>query len=110
MFKGDGFEIYYPPEVYTIDIDDDDYEDSKQITYKFDVWSLGAIMIYLFSGERPWKNRSRIIYAILNSPNDIYKRFDPNHVVLPIIKMCCREGAEDRLTEFNDSITEAGGS
>jgi len=57
-------------------------------------------MIYLFSGEKPWNkfSNSRIISAIHKAPNDIYKRFDQNHLVLPIIKMCCREGAEDRLT------------
>ena len=75
---------------------------SGKITCKFDIWSIGAIMIHLFSGRIPWKNfdADAIEEALYSNPTDVYKYFDKNHLASLIILNCCRKGQEDRLSSI----------
>jgi len=95
---------YYPPEgckdVYD---EDDDYDINKfKITAKYDVWSLGCIMIFMFSpNHTPWvkyKDSNKMVTALKRMPERVYQKFDENHKAYELIKMCCKSQADDRCT------------
>lgn len=62
-----GSPAYSPPEAF-IDINKDSEDRTFEITTKFDVWSVGCVMLEMYSGEKPWqkkfKDSNKIMFAL----------------------------------------------
>ena len=87
--------IYNPPEG-----NKNRDDEIRTISTKFDVWSIGCLMIHMFTGVRPWSKYtdiSKVYVALKNMPTDVYEKVNPNCIVLPIIKKCCVEKLEERI-------------
>ena len=103
---------YGPPEAL---IDVGTEEVIFLITDKFDVWSLGVIMLELFANEVPWKkfpDKNKIMHALVTQPEDIYKNYDKNRPEYDLIVNCLEKDVKSRyssaevLEELKNIITE----
>lgn len=53
---------YAPPEIFSSQNDDEEDQDQVQVSYKFDIWSLGMIACYIFTGiSPPWASNNKTV-------------------------------------------------
>jgi serine/threonine protein kinase len=67
---------YAPPEIFTFD-ENTNINETVKISYKYDIWSLGMITSYLFSGIFPWKsNKSTLSNHLMFVEVQLIKKKD----------------------------------
>ena len=102
-----GSPAYSPPEAFIDTSQDDDR--LFTVTTKFDVWSLGCVMMEMFSGEKPWskkfKDSNRIMLALSKHTKfglydiPIPKGFDTDYPeIFEILKNCLIGNVKERYT------------
>jgi len=119
--RGNGSINYVAPEVYDGDEDDDEYEDEDEgkndnngvedekhgtfvslITHKVDIWALGCIISYLYSGYTPWTpylrdNEYDIMDNLIKKtafPIPTFRIKDEN--IKKVISVCCEVDLKKR--------------
>jgi len=102
-----GSPAYSPPEAF-IDTSEDENREF-QVTTKFDVWSLGCVILEMFSGKKPWvekfKDSNRIILALSKKAKfgnfgvPLPKGFETDFPeVIEVLKHCIVGNVKERST------------
>lgn len=82
--------LYSPPELMQIGV---------RTSFKYDIWSYGLIVSYLFSGEIPWAKKNQLqleLCLVKKTPFPIPKSIDDENIV-KLIELCTRVDPNDRI-------------
>lgn len=103
---------YSAPEMYSIS-EKEKEEDKLLISNKIDIWALGCIISYIFTGVIPWTNKSRNIfriqyYLLQNKPFPIPENWFniPSYFkdsISKIISLCLKNDPNERINAFGVS-------
>lgn len=82
---------YSPPELISME---------SKISFKYDIWSYGLILSYLFSGEQPWGeiNQMQIEFCLFKKKQFPIPKSIENANVRRLIELCTQINPEKRIT------------
>ena len=85
--------VYSPPELMSVEV-------NVKVSFKYDVWSYGLIVSYLFSEEQPWGdkiNQMQVEYNLFKKkPYPVPKSIESKNIQ-KLIDLCTKINPEERI-------------
>jgi hypothetical protein len=72
------------------------------LDFSADIWSLGCLIYFIFSGHHPYANdREKAIKEIKNKNNFINDDIKINSKIKELVKMCCNLKSQEKITSVH---------
>jgi hypothetical protein len=74
----------------------------NDIDFSVDIWSLGCLIYFIFSGHHPFDNdREKAIKQIKNKNNFLSDDIKINSKIKEVVKMCCNLKTQEKITSVH---------